>query len=156
MGFALASLGNGLTLPFLYVYLARVQELGSSTAGWLFAWMGLVGLVAAPGMGALLDRFGPRPVLLGALAVEAVSIGSLGFVSGLAPVMTALAGVVVGASPLWPGTTTLLTRMVPTHGRERAYGFAFLGLNLGIGVGGLVSAFLVDVGRPESFRVLYL
>ncbi|TQL67845.1 putative MFS family arabinose efflux permease [Nocardioides albertanoniae] len=156
VGFAFASLGNGLTLPFLYVYMAQVRDLGSSTAGWMFAWMGLVGLAAAPGVGALLDRVGPRPVLMGALALEAVSIGSLGFVDGLVPVMIVLAGVVVGASPLWPGTTTLLAGMVPAHGRERAYGFAFLGLNAGIGVGGLVSAFLVDVGRPESFQVLYL
>ncbi|MFD7075855.1 MFS transporter [Nocardioides sp. NPDC059952] len=155
-GFAFASLGNGLTLPFLYVYMAQVQGLGSSTAGWMFAWMGLVGLAAAPGVGALLDRFGPRPVLLAALVVEAVSIGSLGFVDGTVPTMAVLAGVVLGASPLWPGTTTLLAGMVPAADRERAYGFAFLGLNAGIGVGGLVSAFLIDVARPETFQVLYL
>ncbi|MFE7223992.1 MFS transporter [Nocardioides sp. NPDC057577] len=155
-GFAFASLGNGLTLPFLYVYMAQVQDLGSSTAGWMFAWMGLVGLAAAPGVGALLDRFGPRPVLLAALVVEAISIGSLGFVDGTVPTMAVLAGVVVGASPLWPGTTTLLAGMVPAAERERAYGFAFLGLNAGIGVGGLVSAFLIDVARPETFQVLYL
>jgi MFS family permease len=156
VGFAFASLGNGLTLPFLYVYMAQVQDLGSSTAGWMFAWMGLVGLLAAPGIGALLDRFGPRPVLLAALALESVSIGSLGFVDGAVPTMVVLAGVVVGASPLWPGTTTLLAAMVPAADRERAYGFAFLGLNVGIGLGGLVSAFLIDVARPETFEVLYL
>ncbi|MER6975250.1 MFS transporter [Nocardioides sp. NPDC000445] len=155
-GFAFASLGNGLTLPFLYVYMAQVQDLGSSTAGWMFAWMGLVGLAAAPGVGALLDRFGPRAVLIAALIVESVSIGSLGFVDGTVPTMVVLAGVVVGASPLWPGTTTLLAGMVPAEDRERAYGFAFLGLNAGIGVGGLVSAFLIDVARPETFQVLYL
>lgn len=155
-GFAFASLGNGLTLPFLYVYMAQVQDLGSSTAGWMFAWMGLVGLAAAPGVGALLDRFGPRAVLIAALIVESVSIGSLGFVDGTVPTMAVLAGVVVGASPLWPGTTTLLAGMVSAEDRERAYGFAFLGLNAGIGVGGLVSAFLIDVARPETFQVLYL
>ena len=112
-GFAFASLGNGLTLPFLYVYMAQVQDLGSSTAGWMFAWMGVVGLAAAPGVGALLDRFGPRLVLIAALVVESVSIGSLGFVDGTAPTMAVLEGVVVGASPLWPGTTTLLAGMVP-------------------------------------------
>ncbi|HEY9251471.1 MAG TPA: MFS transporter, partial [Nocardioides sp.] len=152
-GFAFASLGNGLTLPFLYVYMAQVQDLGSSTAGWMFAWMGLVGLAAAPGVGALLDRFGSRAVLIAALVVESVSIGSLGFVDGTVPTMAVLAGVVVGASPLWPGTTTLLAGMVPASDRERAYGFAFLGLNVGIGVGGLVSAFLIDVERPETFQV---
>lgn len=155
-GFAFASLGNGLTLPFLYVYMAQVQDLGSSTAGWMFAWMGVVGLAAAPGVGALLDRFGARAVLLAALIVESASIGSLGFVDGTVPTMAVLAGVVVGASPLWPGTTTLLAGMVPASDRERAYGFAFLGLNVGIGVGGLVSAFLIDVERPETFQVLYL
>lgn len=155
-GFAFASLGNGLTLPFLYVYMAQVQDLGSSTAGWMFAWMGVVGLLAAPGVGALLDRFGPRAVLLGALLVESISIGSLGFVDGTVPTMAVLAGVVVGASPLWPATTTLLAGQVAPENRERAYGFAFLGLNVGIGLGGLVSAFLVDVERPETFQVLYL
>ncbi|MFI5626722.1 MFS transporter [Nocardioides sp. NPDC051685] len=155
-GFAFASLGNGLTLPFLYVYMAQVQDLGSSTAGWMFAWMGVVGLLAAPGVGSLLDRFGPRAVLLGALLVESISIGSLGFVDGTVPTMAVLAGVVVGASPLWPGTTTLLAGQVAPEDRERAYGFAFLGLNVGIGLGGLVSAFLVDVDRPETFQVLYL
>ncbi len=155
-GFALSSLGNGLTLPFLYVFLARVQELGPATAGWLFAWMGLAGVAATPLIGALMDRHGPRAVMVGGLFVEVVAIGSLGFVDGLGATLLVLAGVVCGAAPLWPGTTALLAQMLPAEARERAYGLAFLGINAGLGLGGVAGAALVDVGELASFQRLYL
>ncbi len=40
-GVALSALGNGLTLPFLFVYLARVCDLPTSTVGLVLAGMGL-------------------------------------------------------------------------------------------------------------------
>jgi MFS family permease len=40
--------------------------------------------------------------------------------------------------------------------REHVFGLSFMLLNAGLGVGGLVSAVLVDVDRPRSFEVLYL
>lgn len=155
-GFALSSLGNGLTLPFLYVFLARVQELGPATAGWLFAWMGLAGVAATPLIGVLMDRHGPRAVMVGGLLVEVVSIGSLGFVEGLGATLLVLAGVVCGAAPLWPGTTALLAGLLPADARERAYGLAFLGINAGLGLGGVAGAALVDVDELASFQRLYL
>lgn len=155
-GFALSSLGNGLTLPFLYVFLARVQELGPATAGWLFAWMGLAGVAATPLIGVLMDRHGPRAVMVGGLLVEVLAIGSLGFVEGLGATLLVLAGVVCGAAPLWPGTTALLAEMLPAEARERAYGLAFLGINAGLGLGGVAGAALVDVGELASFQRLYL
>ena len=75
---AFSALGTGLTLPFLYVYLAEVRDFETATVGWLFAWMGLVGFVAAPVGGTLIDRFGPRPVMLAGLVVEALAVADLG------------------------------------------------------------------------------
>ena len=42
VGNAFAALGGGLTMPFLYVYLAHVRGIATTTVGLLFAWMGLV------------------------------------------------------------------------------------------------------------------
>lgn len=155
LGFGLSSLGNGLTLPFLYVYLAHVRDLGPTTAGWFFAWMGVVGVAVAPLIGLLFDRHGPRAVMVGGLLVEVIAIGSLGHVGSTAAVMLVLAGVVAGAAPLWPGTTALLARIVPAADQQRAFGLAFLGVNAGLGLGGLAGAALVDVDRLASFQLLY-
>jgi hypothetical protein len=49
-----------------------------------------------------------------------------------------------------------MARLVSDEQRQRAFGIQFMLLNLGIGVGGLVAAVLVDVTRPETFERLYV
>ena len=80
VGIAFSALGSGLTMPFLYVYLSQVRGIPTSTVGLLFAWMGLVGFLGSPLGGTLIDRFGPRPVMLVGLSAEAVGVASLAFV----------------------------------------------------------------------------
>ena len=42
----------------------------------------------------------------------------------------------------------MLTRLVPEGRREKVYGFQFMLMNAGLGVGGVVSALLVDIVQP--------
>ena len=77
VGIAFSALGSGLTMPFLYVYLAEVRGIATATVGLLFAWMGLLGFVGSPIGGTLIDRFGPRPVMLVGLTAEAAAVASL-------------------------------------------------------------------------------
>ncbi|GAA4109866.1 MFS transporter [Nocardioides fonticola] len=161
VGFAIASLGTGLTVPFLFVHLARVRDLGAGTAGLLYAWMGLVGILAALAAGPLLDRRGSRPVLLGALGVGASALTCLALLpldAGVGVMLPVLAGVVLGAAPLWPATTALLARWAGPHAavRDRLLAQAFLALNAGIGVGSVLGALVVDVDRAGTFRLLFL
>jgi len=48
VGIGLSALGSGLTMPFLYVYLAEIRGIPTTTVGLLFAWMGLLGFVCSP------------------------------------------------------------------------------------------------------------
>src|SRR3954464_10113859 len=77
LGIAFSALGSGLTMPFLYVYLAEVRGIATATVGLLFAWMGLLGFVGSPLDGSLIDRFGPRPVMIVGLTTEALGVASL-------------------------------------------------------------------------------
>lgn len=156
VGIALSALGSGLTLPFLYVYLAEVRGVSTSTVGLLFAWMGLVGLVVSPLAGTAIDRLGPRPVILGGLAVETVGVALIGTVDSVGRGMVVLGLTAAGASVMWPATTALLTRLVPEESRERVYGLQFMLLNAGLGIGGLLSALLVRVEDLGSFQRLYV
>jgi MFS family permease len=156
LGLLLSSLGSGLTLPFLYVYLAEVRTFPTATVGLIFAWMGLLGFAIAPIGGTLIDRFGPRPVMLGGLAVEASCVIALGHIETVWQGFAIASLIVVGTVGLWPAATAMLTRMVPPAAREKVYGLNFMLMNLGLGVGGLVSAFIVDTDSLESFQTLYL
>jgi MFS family permease len=142
-------------MPFLYVYLAEVRGISTATVGLLFAWMGLVGFVAAPVGGTMIDRFGPRPVMIVGLTAEALGVGSLAFVHTTLHAFLVATFITLGTVGLYPAATAMLTRLVPEPGRERVYGFQFMLLNAGIGVGGVISALLIHVADPTSFERLY-
>jgi MFS family permease len=156
LGFAFSALGSGLTMPFLYVYLSEVRGFETSTVGWVFAWMGLLGFVTAPIGGSLIDRFGPRPVMIVGLVVEAICTTSLGYVETPLQGFVVASFIVIGTVGLWPAATAMLTRLVPPEARERVYGINFALLNAGLGVGGVVSALIIDTDSVESFQRLYL
>ena len=155
VGIAFSALGSGLTMPFLYVYLSQVRGIPTSTVGLLFAWMGLVGFLGSPLGGTLIDRFGPRPVMLVGLTAEAVGVASLAFVQNTLHAFAVASFITLGTVGLYPAATAMLTRLVPEGSREKVYGFQFMLLNAGMGIGGVVSAMLIHVGDPASFEQLY-
>ena len=156
LGFGLSALGSGLTMPFLFVYLAEVRGFSTSSVGLVFAWMGLLGFLAAPVGGTLIDALGPRPMMIYGLVVEALATVSIGYVSELWQAFALASVLVLGTIGLWPASTAMLTRLVPLQVREKVYGVNFMLLNAGLGVGGVVSALIVDVSSLESFQRLYL
>ena len=156
LGFGFSALGSGLTLPFLYVYLAQVRDIPTATVGLVFAWMGLLGFLAAPVGGSLIDRFGPKPVMLVGLTVECVGTVSIGWIETVLQAFLVASFVVVGTVALWPASTAMLTRLVPESTREKIYGINFMMLNAGLGIGGVISALVIDVGSVASFQRLYV
>lgn len=155
VGIAFSALGSGLTLPFLYVYLAEIRGISTSTVGLLFAWMGLLGFLGSPLGGTLIDRFGPRPVMLVGLSAEAVGVGSLAFVESTWHAFLVASFITLGTVGLYPAATAMLTRLVPEGSREKVYGFQFMLMNAGLGIGGMVSAMLIHMDDPASFERLY-
>ncbi len=156
LGVALSALGSGLTLPFLFVYLSVVRDLPTATVGLVLAAMGVVGLVTTPLCGTLVDRLGPRPVLLAATAIEATGTVLLSQVHTVRDAFAVTAVLALGHSFMWPAANSMVPRMVAPELREHVFGLSFMLLNAGLGVGGLLSSLLVDTDRPRTFEVLYL
>ncbi|MGZ4438497.1 MAG: MFS transporter [Nocardioides sp.] len=155
VGFTFSALGGGLTMPFLYVYLAEVRGIETTTVGLLFAWMGVLGFAGSPVGGTLVDRFGPRPVILSGLCAEGVGAAALAHVHGPWSAWAVATFLSVGTLGLYPATTAMLTRLVPEERRQKVYGFQFMLLNAGLGVGGVISGLLVRVDQPVTFERLY-
>lgn len=156
LGVAFFAVGNGLTLPFLLVYLHEVRGLATQTAGVIIGWIALGGLLAGPVWGAVVDRTGPMLVLRLALLIEACGVVLLAFVEDVPSALGAATLIALGVSGAWPSQTALLARLVPSDDRQWLFGIWFMLLNLGIGLGGLMAALIVDVDVPGSFSALYL
>lgn len=154
-GVLFSAIGKGLTLPFLLIYLTKVRGLDAGAVGLLVGWMGLVALALAPLGGTLVDRFGARRVVLPLFVVESLGVISLAFVHNAVTAFAALTAVAVGSAALWSGQNTILAALTTEAERQKVFGLSFTLLNLGIGVGGLISGAIVDVNRPETFQALY-
>ncbi|HEU5240384.1 MAG TPA: MFS transporter, partial [Ornithinibacter sp.] len=69
-------------------------------------------------------------------------------------VAVALLGISFGIG--WPAFNAMIAGIVSGRLRTQFFGINFALVNLGIGVGGIVSGFLVDVDRPGTFTAIFL
>jgi MFS family permease len=152
----MACVGMGLTLSLYVVYLHNVRGFSTNFSTLLLGASAVAGLASSPLWGSLTDHLGPMRVALTAYSFDAVALVVWAYahtksVAIFAAILLAIFG---GAG--WGPSSTMLSRLVHEDQRQRAFGFNFMLVNLGIGFGGLVSASIVDLHHPESFTVLYL
>ncbi|MFC9081867.1 MFS transporter [Streptomyces sp. NPDC057062] len=155
VGNALSAFGLGFTVPYLYVYVAQVRDLGAATAGLVLAVFAAAALVVLPFAGRAIVRRGPRPVLLTALVVAAVGALSLGLAATAVRVLVSAALLGAGQAVMQPALATMIVDSSTTQTRSRAFAMQFFLQNLGLGVGGLIGGHLVDTTRAASFTLLF-
>jgi MFS family permease len=156
LGITLSSLGNGLVLPFAFVYLHSIRGFSIQMAGVIFSYTAIVSLLAAPMVGTLIDKWGPKPVLIYALILSAVGYASFGKIHTVREAFLVMTVCAIGQSAMWPSQGALTTELTPDHLRERIYGLQFAVLNLGLGLGGIFASLIVSLDNPHSFENLYL
>lgn len=156
LGITLSALGNGLVLPFAFVYFHSIRHIPTSVAGLIFSYGAIVSLSVAPMIGTLIDKWGPKPILLASLVISAIGYSSLSLIRTTSQAFIVMTICAVGQSAMWPSQGALNTELTPDHLRERIYGSQFALLNLGLGLGGLVSSLIVSLDSPTSFEVLYI
>lgn len=156
LGAFLNALGGGLTLPVMVVYLNQVRNLSMTSASLVISWMAITGLFTAPIFGWLVDRFGPRIILLTSILIEALATGLWPTVYDMKTAYLVGTLSAIGNSGIWPPQSTMMARMVDEESRQKFFGLQFMMLNLGLGLGGLISSTIVRVEDPQSFTRLYL
>ena len=156
IGVFINALGAGLTQPITIVYLNQVRDLSMTTASLVLSWMAISGLISAPIFGWLVDRFGPRIVMLGAILLEVCATAMWSLVHDTKTAYLVGTLVAIGHSGMWPPQSTLMARMVTEEHRQKLFGLQFMMLNLGIGIGGLVSSSIVRVEYPHTFTRLFI
>jgi MFS family permease len=155
VGTLVSALGEGLTLPFLVIYLHGVLGASLPVAGVVLALSAAAQIAATIVGGRLGDRFGLGRVVLVGLVVQAAGTALLAAEAGLGVAVVGVVLLGIGGGSLWPGLNGLIALQVPPAARSRAYALRFGLLNGGLGVGGLVAGMIVSVADPGSFRVVY-
>ncbi|MFI5681604.1 MFS transporter [Streptomyces cellulosae] len=155
VGNALSAFGLGFTVPYLYVYVARVRELGAVTAGLVLAVFAVAALIVLPFAGRAIVRRGPLPVLLAALVTAALGALGLGLAGSATTVLLSAAALGAGQAVMQPALATMIVDCSTADMRSRAFALQFFLQNLGLGVGGLIGGQLVDTTRVSSFTLLF-
>ncbi|MEU8621988.1 MFS transporter [Streptomyces sp. NPDC048623] len=154
-GSALSAFGLGFTVPYLYVYVAQVRDLGASTAGVVLAVFAMAALMVLPFSGRAIDRRGPVPVLLVSSLLAAAGALAMGLASTVPAAIGAAALLGAGTAVMQPALATMIVWCSTPAGRTRSFAMQFFLQNLGLGVGGLIGGQLVDASRPDSFLLLF-
>ncbi|MFC9748702.1 MFS transporter [Streptomyces niveus] len=154
-GNALSAFGLGFTVPYLYVYVAQVRDLGASTAGVVLAVFAMAALVALPFTGRVIDRRGPLPVVVGGAVLAAVGAVGMGVAATVPAAVFSAALLGAGTAVMQPALATMIVWCSDPSTRTRAFATQFFLQNLGLGLGGLIGGQLVDVNRPGSFTLLF-
>ncbi|MFH8790884.1 MFS transporter [Streptomyces roseoverticillatus] len=155
LGNALSAFGNGFTVPFLFIYVSQVRDLGASTAGLVLMTFAVSALVVLPFVGRVIDRRGPLPVAVAGAVSAAVGSMGMGLASSESLVFAAAAALGAGIAVIQPTLATMIVWCSTPTTRSRAFAMQFFLNNLGLGVGGLLGGQLVDTSDPDSFVRLF-
>ncbi len=156
LGIALSALGNGLVLPYTFIYFHNIRGFPIAVAGLIASYGAFSSLAISPLVGNLIDKWGPKPVLITSLLVSFVGYCSLSQVKTISQAFLVTTICATGQSAMWPSQNAISTELTPEHMRERIYGAQFAMLNLGIGIGGLVSSLVVTLDNPRTFEILFI
>ena len=152
---AIQLLGRGLTLPFTIIYLHEIKGVSLDLAGTLMAWIAVIGVVATGPGGWATDRFGARVVSVFGSACNMAGLFVLAFAHTVPFFFLAMS--LIGISGItWPAFNSLIAAIVSGPARQTYFGISFALVNLGIGVGGLISGAFIDVHRPSTFTTIYV
>ena len=154
-GICLNAVGGGMTLSLLLVYLHDMRGFTNTFGGLLLAYGSLVSIIASTPMGALVDRVGPKKVMIGGLLLNSAAAFSLSQVQTHFQAVIVITGLNIAGQAIWPSQSVILTRVTPERDRPKIFGFNFMLLNLGLGLGGLLSSLIIQRGDLLSFQIMY-
>lgn len=148
------SLGSGLFLPFAVVYFIKTSTMSPATVGLGLSAAGLLALPVSPLAGPIVDRFGPKRVVLASNALQAAGFVAYLWVGAIWLLIPFALLVNAGQNMFWTANGSLVTLAADPGERARWFAMMRMFRNAGSGLGGLLAAVSVTSGGEAGYHVL--
>lgn len=153
-GFAISTLGMGVFVPISLLFFTEVSGISLQATGLALGLASFLTLPLPLALGGLIDRLGPRDVVVIALLLQSAgSFGSLLVWNVWTLGLTALVGA-VGGRMFWSSVFGLVADIVPASDRDRWYGAMSAAQAAGFGVGAFAAASMVAIGGAGAYRTM--
>ena len=145
--------GSGLFLPVVLLYVTRVVGLPLAAAGTVVALGTAAGLAVPPAAGRLVDRVGPRRIVICAELLQA--LGAVTYLLARGTVMVAVAAVLLagGQQLFYSSLFALIADVAGDVPRDRPFAVAAMVRSACFGLGGLAAAALLSWAGTGGYRV---
>lgn len=147
----LINIGYGGLVSFISLYALKT---GIGNTGIFFVVFAGGITLARLYMGKIFDRHGPKALSIGGILLLAIGHVMLGLIINTTGFMTAGILLGLGSGVVFPTFQAMVNNLVPPQRRGAANSTLFSGLDLGIGLGMLITGFLAHaIGLPHTYLI---
>lgn len=150
------ALGTGLFLPFAVVYFHIAKGIALTTVGVMLSVAALLSLPAGPLAGSLIDRLGPRRVVVVSNMIRVLTFTGYVLTDTAWLLIVLITITLWGESLFWPAAAALVAQVADDGQRVRWYAMERSLRNIGIGSGGLLAGLLVGWGGTSAYTAVVL
>lgn len=152
----MSGLGTGMTLSLLLVYLHDIRGFSNTFGGFVLSYMALVSIIFSGPTGWLVDKCGPKRIIIMGLIFEGSGVALWSLVSTKEEAVFVATMSAVGTLMIWPPQTVMISRASQEEQRQKVFALNFMLFNLAIGLGGVFAASIIQEGNLLSFQTLYI
>jgi MFS family permease len=152
-GLMIDSFGGGCAGPLMLLYFVRVADIPLGKAGVLLTVATLFSIAAPAAVGVVIDRVGPRNLVVGAQFAQGLAF--VGFFFGRSLWLLFLCALVTttGQRVFWSSIFSLLTDVSDPGERDRWFGLGGMMQAAGFGLGALAAGALLSFDGDRPFLI---
>lgn len=147
------NVGSGFFLPLTLIYVTRVVRLPLGTAGTIVALGTLAGLLVPPLAGPLVDRVGPKPVVIASQLIQAVGATVFLVADGVFSVAVATVALAAGQQLFYSSLFALISDVAGDGPKDRPFAVVTMVRAGCFGLGGLAAGALLATAGNDGLRM---
>ena len=148
------TVGSGLFMPLTLLYFLAMTDLSLVQIGSAMSASALLTMPGAFVIGSLVDRFGPRKMMLAGNLVQAAGMLAYLWADSLLAVALWTALLNVGRQSFWGSFGNVVTAISAPGERELWFGFLQAVRNLGYSIGGVLAGIALQIGTDLAFQTV--
>ncbi|WP_328332004.1 MFS transporter [Kribbella sp. NBC_00382] len=152
-GLAIDSFGGGCAGPLLLLYFVRVADIPLGTAGLMLTVATMFSIAAPAAVGMVVDRVGPRNLVIGAQFAQGLAFTGFFFGRSLWLLFLCALVMTTGQRVFWSAIFSLLADIADPGDRDRWFGLGGMMQAAGFGLGALAAGVLLSLGGDAPFLV---